>query len=83
METLATELLKEVKASAKRWFIIAVVELVAIVALIILLFVVPAEVVEETTYTQDITDIQESDINQQMGEVYGKSNTNSDSESNR
>lgn len=33
-EKLATELLHEIKASAKRWFIIAVVELCMIVALV-------------------------------------------------
>ncbi len=33
-KTLATELLHEVKASAKRWFIIAIVELCVMVAII-------------------------------------------------
>ena len=34
-ETLATEMLREIKASAKRWFIIAVVELGIIIAIIV------------------------------------------------
>ena len=33
-ETLASELLHEVKASAKRWFVIAVVELVIIIGIV-------------------------------------------------
>ena len=32
-QTLATELLHELKASAKRWFIIAVIELFVIIAM--------------------------------------------------
>ena len=33
-ENLATELLREVKASAKRWFIVAIVELAIIVVIV-------------------------------------------------
>ena len=33
--SLATELLKEVKASAKRWFLISIIELVIIVVIVI------------------------------------------------
>ena len=33
-ETLATELLHELKASARRWFIVAITEMVVIVAII-------------------------------------------------
>lgn len=33
VQTLATELLHELKASAKRWFIIAVIELIVILAM--------------------------------------------------
>lgn len=31
-ETLATEMLREIKAQSKRWFIIAIIELVIIIA---------------------------------------------------
>ena len=42
-KSLAMELLQEVKASARRWFIIAMVELLAIVALILILLLVPTD----------------------------------------
>lgn len=42
---LALELLQEVKASARRWFIVAIVELMVITALILILLLVPAEAV--------------------------------------
>ena len=77
METLASELLGELKKSARRWFIIAMVELFAIVGLILFIFLVPAEVTEETTYTQGVEGIEESDITQQIGDIYGESNTDS------
>lgn len=40
---LASELLSEVKASATRWFFIALAELIVIVVLIIAMIVVPVE----------------------------------------
>lgn len=40
---LALELLQEVKASQRRWFIMAVVELIVIVTLILILLLVPAD----------------------------------------
>jgi len=43
---LALELLQEVKASARRWFIISIVELFVITALILILLLVPQESVE-------------------------------------
>ena len=42
---LALELLQEVKASQRRWFIMAIVELIVIAALILILLLVPAEAV--------------------------------------
>lgn len=42
-QTLATELLHEVKAQAKRWFIIAIAELVVIVILVLIMFFVPVD----------------------------------------
>ena len=76
-DTLATELLQEIKASARRWFIVAMVELIAIVVLIILLFVMPAEVTEEVSYSQEVEDIETSDVVQRIGNDYGTCETNS------
>lgn len=70
-ETLATELLREVKASAKRWFIISMIELFAIVVLVIMLFVVPTE-----EYTIDQQSSKDS-YNQIIGGDYnGKTDSN-------
>lgn len=76
-DTLATELLHEIKASARRWFIVAMVELIAIVVLIILLFVMPVEVTEEVSYSQEVEDIETSDVVQRIGNDYGTCETNS------
>lgn len=43
---LALELLQEVKASQRRWFIMAIVELMVIAALILILLLVPTESVD-------------------------------------
>lgn len=43
---LALELLQEVKASQRRWFVISVVELLVITALILILLLVPQDAVE-------------------------------------
>lgn len=55
-DTLATEMLKELKAQSKRWFIIAIVELV-IILFSAILFVAylntPTEEKEEISYSQD------------------------------
>lgn len=54
--TLATELLHELKASAKRWFIIAIIELVILVGVIagFLWYIsLPVEEVAYTTQTMD------------------------------
>ena len=64
--TLATELLKEIQTSAKRWFIIAMAELVAIVILVIMLFVVPTE--ETTTTWQDADASDTATITQTMND---------------
>lgn len=40
---LALELLQEVKASARRWFIISIVELLVITVLIMILLLVPTD----------------------------------------
>lgn len=64
--TLATELLKEIQTSAKRWFIIAMAELVAIVILVIMLFVVPTE--ETSTTWQDADASDTASITQTMND---------------
>ena len=55
-KTLATELLHEVKARAKRWFIIAIVELCVLVAVIAGFLWYITLPVEEYTIEQDATD---------------------------
>ena len=75
--SLATELLHELKASARRWFVVAIIELIVITVLIILLFVMPAEITEEYTYDQAIEEIEDSDIVQRIGNDYGNSETDS------
>lgn len=55
-KTLATELLHEVKASAKRWFIIAIVELFVILALIAGFLWYITLPIEEYTIEQEATD---------------------------
>lgn len=72
--SLAYELLVEVKASAKRWFIIAMVELVIILAIIagmLWYFTLPTEEYSEQTVTQD----PEGDNNHVIGigDSYGQS----------
>lgn len=84
-DTLATELLKEIKATSKRWFIafcVMVVLELATIGAFIWYITLP---VEDTSYTQTVDDIDNSDIQQQIGgDVDGTSNTDStkDTESN-
>lgn len=66
--SLAYELLVELKTSQRRWFIIAVVELCIILALaggMLWYFSLPAE---EVTDTQTVEDIDDSNINQHIGD---------------
>ena len=72
-ESLATEMLRELKANSKRWFIISIVELVLLLFTIILFIAylnTPVEDTTETTnYTQEAdTQGQSSSINQHIGE---------------
>jgi len=75
-ESLALEILKEVKANCKRWFIIAIIELVLLVGSNIAWLVYQSQfetVTDETTteYSQEAdTDGNNSPINQNMGEWY-------------
>lgn len=55
-KTLATELLHEVKASAKRWFIIAIVELCVILAIVAGFLWYITLPIEEYTIEQEATD---------------------------
>lgn len=69
-ETLATELLHEIKAGAKRWFIIAVVELGVILAMLIGFLWYISLPVEETSYYEQEADQEgttNSDIKQNIG----------------
>ncbi len=78
-ENLATELLREVKSSAKRWFIISMVELIAIIVLITMLFVIPTEEYtidqqsNKDSYNQiiggDYNGTTESDLQETQGET--------------
>lgn len=60
-ESLATELLHELRASAKRWFIIAIVELVIIIGIVAGFLWYISLPTEEVSYTtQDMQDIENS-----------------------
>lgn len=77
-ELLATEMLREIKASSKRWFIAFCIMVVLEVATIIGFIWYITTPVEDTTYTQTVDDIDNSDINQQIGgDIDGTSNTDS------
>lgn len=76
-EGFATELLRMVKVNARMWFIIAMVELCAIISMIIIFFVLPNETYTETEYSQEVEDITDSEITQHIGDkYYGESETN-------
>lgn len=70
-ETLAMEMLKELKAQSKRWFIISIVELIIILTgsgLFIWYLNTPTDE-EYVTYTQDAdTDGDNAPITQEIGE---------------
>lgn len=67
-KSLAYELLQELKRSNKRWFIIAMVELVIIVGMIIGFFIYESQFdyVTTTENTQEITSTDSSDITQNI-----------------
>ena len=70
-ETLATEMLKELKINAKRWFIIAIIELIIILsgATMFVLYLNTPTIEDEISYTQDAdTEGENSPINQSIGE---------------
>lgn len=72
-ETLATEMLKELKSNAKRWFIISIIELILLLSTIIIFVWYINQPIEETTetieYKQDAdTEGDNSPISQNIGE---------------
>ena len=78
--TLATEIFRELKASAKRWFIAFLVMCgieVGTVAGFLWYISLP---VEETTISQDMEDIEGSNISQKVGDEYGTSPSNNNTE---
>lgn len=80
-ETLATEMLREIKATSKRWFIAFIVTLCLWFATIIGFIWYITLPVEDTTYTQTVDDIDESEITQNIGgDLDGTSNTDSTEE---
>lgn len=58
---LATELLHEVKASARRWFYIAIAELIVIAVLVCMICFVPSEEVS-TTVEQEAHDAENTTL---------------------
>ena len=85
-DTLATEMLKEIKATSRRWFIAFCVmvglELITIVGFILYLYyTLPTE---ETSYEQTVEDIDSSDIKQIIGgDTDGQIETESDAQEER
>jgi hypothetical protein len=69
MDTLATELIKELKLNAKRWFIIALVELFIILGITGFIFWYINQPIEEVvTYEQEAdTEGDYAPINQEIG----------------
>ena len=69
-KSIALEMLEELKRSSKRWFIIALVELFIIVSMICGYFVYQAslEQFEETYQYVEDTDLNNSTLNQSLGE---------------
>lgn len=68
-ETLASELLHEVKASATRWFVIAVVELVIIIGIVAgFLWYISLPVEEYTVTEQQMEDISGENVSQHIND---------------
>lgn len=80
-ETLATEMLREIKATSKRWFIAFIVTLCLWFATIVgfILYEYYSLPVEETSYEQTIDDTENSDVRQIIGgDMDGESEAESD-----
>ena len=86
-ETLATEMLKELKANSKRWFIAFMISLILWFLTIGIFIWYINQPIEETTtmYSQDAeTEGESSPIDQKIGEwYYGKSKTKKDCKNNK
>ena len=70
-KTLATEMLREIKAQTKRWFIISIILLVlwfTTIGLFVWYIYQPIEEVETTTTQDADTEGDNSPINQNIGE---------------
>lgn len=74
-KTLATELLHEIKASAKRWFIAFCIMVILEVLTIGGFMWYISLPIEEVTYTQQMDDIEGVDVRQIIGEDHGNSET--------
>lgn len=80
-ETLATEMLKEIKATSRRWFIAFCIMVGLELATIIGFMWYITLPVEETTYEQTVEDIDSSDVRQVIGgDEDGQSETEGDAE---
>ena len=60
-ETLATEMLREIKAQSKRWFIVAIIELVIIIATNAGWLIYNSQFEEITTSTDEVQTIEDID----------------------
>lgn len=80
-DTLATELLKEFKASARRWFIAFCIMVgleIGTISAFLWYITIP---VDETSYEQSVESVDDSEIMQSIGDSsYGESNTESNEE---
>lgn len=64
---LTLQIMHELKLSSQRWFLIAVFELIVILAMIVFIFVIPAE--EVSSYSQDVNDVYDTQaVSQTIGE---------------
>lgn len=64
---LTLQIMHELKLSSQRWFLIAVFELIVILAMIVFIFVIPAE--EASSYSQDVSDVYDTQtVSQTIGE---------------
>ena len=60
-ETLATEMLREIKAQSKRWFIVAIIELIIIIATNSGWLIYNSQFEEITTSTDEVQTIEDID----------------------
>lgn len=69
MDSLATEMLKELKSNSKRWFIAFVVTLTLwFMTIGIFVWYINQPIEETVTYTQDADSSDNSSINQRIGD---------------